>query len=214
MRGALSAILDGASAGPHGDAALAHLESCDACRAWLRDARTVDRRVRTAPSVPDLTARVLAAVRADPSRAASGQTVADRPASAWWVRALRLVLAVSALVQVLSAVPILVAAGGPDEAVHTSREMAAFDLAVAAAFLFVAWRPRRAAANLPLAVVLATCLAAVGVLDVVTNHTGALHELGHLLTVAQAGVLALLARAVRRPRPPSREASRPMRIAA
>lgn len=188
MRIAISAMIDGEDPGMPADRVNAHLASCAECRSWKESAESVTRAVRVQPvKVPDLTERVLAAVAADPVREAQGRR-----------QVLRVALAVSALAQLLLGLPMLFAGSG--EALHISREMASFDVAVAVGYLFAAWRPARAAALVPVAVALSACLLVTSTLDVINDGALLAHEIGHLLAVFQAGLLWALGRTATPPR--------------
>jgi predicted anti-sigma-YlaC factor YlaD len=104
-----------------------HLASCPACRRFAADATALHRVVRIAPAepVPDLTATILAATAPAP--------VTELPSR---TRVLRLALVAIALVEILLSVP------GLFDAEHT-QHLAAFDLALAVGFLWVAARPQR-----------------------------------------------------------------------
>jgi hypothetical protein len=108
---------------------------------------------------------------------------------------LRIAVAAAALVQLALAVPTLVGAFLATEiGPHTGREMASFDVAVAVGFLFVAYRPARARALVPVALVLAVLLAVTSTVDVVRGVAGPAHEIGHLVAVVQAGLVWALSR--------------------
>ncbi|HEX8628216.1 MAG TPA: hypothetical protein VF755_08605, partial [Catenuloplanes sp.] len=106
----------------------------------------------------------------------------------------------AALAQLVLAVQVLVGgvdlpggfAVGADP--HTSREMASFDVALAVGFALAAYRPERARAIVPMALVLAACLAVTTALDVANSSTALMYEVGHLVTIAQAGLLWALSR--------------------
>ncbi|WP_346536156.1 zf-HC2 domain-containing protein [Micromonospora sp. DPT] len=191
VRVALSARLDGEDPQAPAAALEAHTESCPDCRTWLARAEQVTRltRVRSV-QVPDLTARVLAAVAADPVLAARS------PAAVRAARrqVLRVAVAVAAVAQLAIALPILLAGLGVAADPHTSREMASFDVALAVGFALAAWRPERARAFLPVALVLALCLAGTSVVDIANSTTALVHEVGHLAAVVQAGLLWALGR--------------------
>ncbi|HKT01657.1 MAG TPA: hypothetical protein VJT31_19200, partial [Rugosimonospora sp.] len=95
------------------------------------------------------------------------------------------------------ALPALIDPTGAATGIHASREMASFDLAVAVGFLLAAYRPARARAYLPLALVLALCLAVTSGIDVARGATVITHEIGHLVAVVQAALLYGLGRAER-----------------
>ena len=82
---------------------------------------------------------------------------------------------------------------------HTGREMASFDVALAVGFALAACRPERARAFVPVAFVLAACLAATSAVDIAASHTALVHEIGHLAAVAQAALLWALGRTTGRP---------------
>ncbi|MBM0225465.1 hypothetical protein, partial [Micromonospora sp. ATA51] len=107
---------------------------------------------------------------------------------------LRVAVAVAAVAQLAIALPILLAGFGVEADPHTSREMASFDAALAVGFALAAWRPERARAFLPVALVLAVCLAGTSAVDVARSSTALVHELGHLAAVVQAGLLWALGR--------------------
>ncbi|TQS43596.1 zf-HC2 domain-containing protein [Cryptosporangium phraense] len=191
IRIALSALADGEDPGIDRAVVDTHLAECAECRAW--NAAAVDataaavRQARRDADVPDLTASVLAAVAADraPSRKAPPMAHAG---------VLRWALGFSAVAQLLLALPALIAEPGTGAAVHTGREMASFDVAVAIGFLFVAGRPAWARALVPVAVALAGCLLVTSSIDIVDGAAQFGHELNHLLAGVQAVLLWLLAR--------------------
>jgi predicted anti-sigma-YlaC factor YlaD len=185
---AISALIDGEDPGIPAAQVRAHVAGCPACQQWQRSAEEVTRAVRVqSVQVPDLTERVLAAVHADPAAAARSAAVVSRR------QVLRWALAVSALAQLVIGVPLLFSGSG--ETLHVSREMASFDVAVAVGYLLAAWRPARAAALVPVAVVLSVCLLFTSTLDVANDGALVAHEVGHLLAVLQAGLLWALGRA-------------------
>ncbi|MFJ6195479.1 zf-HC2 domain-containing protein [Micromonospora sp. NPDC092111] len=191
VREALSARLDGEDPLVPVTTLDAHTDRCPGCRSWLASAERVTRLTRLRPvRVPDLTVGVLAAVAADPvlaGRAPAAVRAARR-------QVLRVAVAVAAVAQLAIALPILLAGLGVATDPHTSREMASFDVALAVGFALAAWRPERARAFLPVALVLAVCLAATSVVDIVNSTTALVHEVGHLAAVVQAGLLWALGR--------------------
>jgi predicted anti-sigma-YlaC factor YlaD len=182
IRVALSARLDGEDPPVPAAALDDHLVRCPGCRHWLARAQRVTRAVRVqAVDVPDLTVRILAAV----SLAAVG---AERT-SGGRRQVLRWAVGLAAVLQVALAVP------GLFDTAHSGREMGSFDVAMAVGFALAAWRPQRAAAFVPVALVLAGCLAITPTVDVLAGSTSLAHEIGHLVTVVQAGLLWALGRA-------------------
>ncbi len=209
VRVGLSARLDGevqawaAQAGFAPDALDGHLAGCPDCRTWSRAAEQLTRAVRMrSVTVPDLTAPILAAVaaeRADAARAARRQAEGQR-------QILRVALGVTAVIQVLLALPVLFAGGGE---LHTGREAASFDIALAVGFALAAWRPDRARAFVPVAFVLAACLITTSAFDVAEGVTALAHEIGHAAALVQAGLLWALSRDTT----VSREPARPVTVA-
>lgn len=197
VRAALSARLDGEDPGAPVDVLDAHTGTCPGCRAWLARAEQVTRAVRVqAVDVPDLTAAVLAAVAADPRAANAGRRSAVETLRGSR-QVLRVAVAVAAVAQLAVALPVLLAGLGVAPDPHTSREMASFDVALAVGFVLAAYRPQRAAAFVPVAMVLAVCLAGTSAVDIVNSTTAVVHELGHLAAVVQAALLWALGRVSR-----------------
>lgn len=175
----LSARLDGEATELTSAALDAHLAGCPECTDWLGRVERVTRQARLRPAaVPDLTAGILAAVAAEQSR--------RREAVAGVRQILRLAVGIAAGVQLLLALPVLLGFGVDP---HASREMASFDIAVAVGFALAAWRPERARAFVPVAFVLAACLAMTSVLDISDGATHLAHEVGHLAALVQALLL-------------------------
>ncbi|MFI7609154.1 zf-HC2 domain-containing protein [Micromonospora sp. NPDC049366] len=192
VRAALSARLDGED--PQAAPAVldAHLLDCVGCRTWSARVEQVTRLVRVRPvRVPDLTEAVLAAVAADPLAADRASAAAARARR----QVLRVAVAVAAVAQLAVALPVLLAGPGVSVDPHTSREMASFDVALAVGFALAAWRPERARAFVPVALVLAVCLAGTSAVDIANSTTALVHEVGHLAAVVQAGLLWALGRA-------------------
>jgi predicted anti-sigma-YlaC factor YlaD len=176
----LSAWLDGEAAPIEAAALPEHLDACPPCQSWLRSAERLNRLVRVPPpETPDLTARILTAVRR------------DGPPRPWRV-GLRWVLGLLAVGQLLVGVPALILGGSHDP--HAGRELAAFDIALAVGFLLAARYPARAGAFVPVAVVLAGCLVVGSGLDVAGGAVAAAHEAVHLLALVQAVILWILGR--------------------
>lgn len=185
----LSAALDGEATPVEAAAARTHAESCLTCARFARDATRLHAEVRVASTgrVPDLTAEILAA---------SGHRWTRRE------QALRLVLIGAALVSVAAAIPVLAASGGAhaDHADQSIHHLGTFDLALAAGFAWVAWRPRRARAGfLPVGTVLAATCIALSVFDAAMGNSHTLRLASH--GTAVVGLLAAWAIG-RRPAPP------------
>lgn len=186
FRTALSARLDGEDLGLPAAELDAHLAGCSACSVWAESAERVTRSVRLQPvKVPDLTVPILAAIAAEAKPAAAEKPHVPRR------RLLQIALGLSAALQLATALPMLL---GLQEAAHTTREAASFDIALAVGFLLAARWPERARAFVPVAFVLAGCLTLTTVFDVVGGATMLAHEVSHIAALAQAGLLWALSR--------------------
>jgi predicted anti-sigma-YlaC factor YlaD len=186
-RTAISARLDGEDLGVDPVDLAGHLERCTACRAFARDAELMHREVRLAraPSVPDLTAPILASIGS------------ESPSHTAHERALRATLAIVAGVMIVAALPALLLGDDAGVPVHAARHIGSFDLALAVGFLFAAWRPSRISGLLPVVTALVACLVATSVLDVFDGSTGALTEVQHAVEVVGLAAAWLLAHPLR-----------------
>ncbi len=179
-RDLLSAQLDGEDPGTDSVLAYAHLEECAACQSFANGLTDLHRaiRLRTPEPVPDLTDRVLERVETP-----------NRFHPEW----ARYALAAVALLHIGLAVPELIFGSEPGASVQVARELGGWDTAVAVGFLYVVWRPDRAAGLLPFALALAGATAVTATLDVTTGSTRVLHEAPHLVTLAGVVLVAVLA---------------------
>jgi predicted anti-sigma-YlaC factor YlaD len=199
FRIALSARLDGEEPGLPADTIAGHLAACVGCRGWLSRAERVTRAVRVqAVDVPDLTARILTAAceagaLPEPSRRRWAVTVGH----------LRWALGLLAALQLLLAVPDLLGTVG--HAAHASREVAAFDVALSVGLLIAAWYPEQARVFAPVVATLVLCFATISAVDVLQGVVTAAQIALHMVAVAQAGLLWLLARSVAPRQPPPLE---------
>lgn len=192
IRLALSARLDGEDPRVPAGRLDTHLAGCAGCRGWLERAALATRLVRAPQAAaPDLTGQVMAAVAADVADGHRRRLEAARGRR----QVLRVAVAVAAVAQLVMAVQVLLsgldlpggfAVGGDP---HTGREMASFDVALAVGFAMAAYRPERARAFVPVAFVLAACLAATTMIDVANSSTALVQEVGHLVALAQAVLL-------------------------
>jgi predicted anti-sigma-YlaC factor YlaD len=219
---ALSARLDGEDGGQPAGLIDVHLDGCAMCRAWLDGAERVTRTVRVrSVAVPDLTARILAAVHADGSLTGGAQTPTGAQTRAgaksragamirpghWlagqrWTGhqlglALRWTLGVLAVGQVMLAVPDLFGVVGHEA--HAGREVAAFDIALAVGLLLVAWYPEFARVFAPVVVTLVVCFGSVSALDIMQGVVSPSRVAVHTVAVIQAVLVWWLARAGQRP---------------
>jgi predicted anti-sigma-YlaC factor YlaD len=168
-----------------------HLAGCAACRQWQQAAEQVTSRVRQAAgrAAPDRTEQLLAAILAD-------QAPRHRPRRVRRIRLeVRTGLAAAALAQFVLIVPALFfgnADGGTPA--HASHELGAFNLALAAGFAVAAVRPALARGMLPLAGVAAAALTVLAFVDSALRYTTLTAETPHLITLAGAVLLFVLAR--------------------
>lgn len=178
---AISASADGEEP-PIGAAELdAHLLGCDGCRGFAAELLELDGVVQQATSrpTPDLTASILAAVPAPSARATAPRRVTQ----------VRAFLALAGVVQLVVTIDLLLGTG-----LHVTRDLAAFELALAGALLYAAWRPATAAGLLPVVAM----VAAVGLLgatvDAASGSATLASELPHLLPVLTVAPLRRLSR--------------------
>jgi predicted anti-sigma-YlaC factor YlaD len=214
----LSSRLDGEPTRLSANLLDAHTEFCGTCQAWLDGAQRVTRAIRRPTSnVPDLTARILAALQADgtvgagtdrhktPGRiaaitrigAGAGSTEGVGIDQLGWVGRLRWALGALAVLQLLLALPALLGAAGHDA--HTGREVAALQIALSAGLLMTAMYPEHARVFAPVAITLVVCFGAISALDTIEDAVTPARVALHLLTVAQAIVVWQIARAGERP---------------
>ena len=158
-----------------------HLAGCPDCAAWVAESTRLTRMTRlSAAMVPDLadsiTADVVLPVRKVLRRRA----------------ALRVALLIVGLVQLAIA---LVGLNGDSIGMamsqHATHEAAAWNLALAAAFVAAAWAPRRAAGLTPLLATFIVALAALSVHDYAEGLVSASRLATHVAAVI--GLLLVLA---------------------
>jgi predicted anti-sigma-YlaC factor YlaD len=178
----VSARVDGEDRPGEWEAASAHLRDCAECRVFSTESERLHRMTRLRPveDVPDLTDRIVAAA-------------GIAPAEPDGTRALRIVLAAAALLQVGLALPALLFGDDANLPVHIARHIGSFDVALAVGYLWVAWRPQRALAGVfPIAAALVACLVGSSVLDVVTGRAAAGGELHHVTDLVGVTAMWLL----------------------
>jgi predicted anti-sigma-YlaC factor YlaD len=176
----VSARLDGEPLGLSAAALDAHLASCSDCAGWAETAARATRLARLdVRPVPDLADRIAADI-ARPAR----RVLRRR-------HLLRLGLLLVGLAQLAIGVPALTGDSiGMAMSAHGAHEAAAWNLAIAAAFIAVASVPRRAAGLIPL---LGTFLVVLGALSARDLAAGSV-SVGRLAThgVALLGLLLLI----------------------
>ncbi len=183
VRELLSAGLDGELDAFEADRLAAHLSGCDACRDHQVTLREVVRRSRVASAraVPDLSADLVRAMaqRMDGTRRSATRRVTQ----------LRAGLSVAAAVQFLLAMPGL---AGPS--LHSGRDLAAFQVALACTYAIAASRPHIAGGLVPFLVVVAVAGMVVLVLEAFAGGAHPVTESGHLVPLAAAALALRLAR--------------------
>jgi predicted anti-sigma-YlaC factor YlaD len=161
-----------------------HLLGCAGCADHARHLAVLHRlRIRPAEQVPDLTAKIVA------------RTTAPRTRELLPVLDLaNATLLVVALTQLVFALPVLLLGDTPAGAVHTGRELAAFNAAFAVGLLVVVWQPGRASGLLPMAAALAGAMLLGGAADQARGVEALVDEGHHLLEVVGLGGLYVVAR--------------------
>jgi predicted anti-sigma-YlaC factor YlaD len=188
VRDALSALLDGEDPGLDPLLVDRHVSGCPTCAAHADELATLHRmvRVRAAEVVPDLAATILAA---HPPAAGSPAGGTGAPRRSELVSTARWALWVVGLTQLVLAAPSLLLLGADDAALHATRELGAFDVALAVGFIVAAWQPARAWGLLPVAAALSVVMMGTAVLDVVGGNATSSGEAHHVLDLV--GVLVL-----------------------
>jgi predicted anti-sigma-YlaC factor YlaD len=185
-REALSAWLDGETSVPGRAEVNAHVTDCSACQSWQESAHRLARRewVKPARPMPDDTARILEAVLDD--RAARGGSRGPG--------LVRAGLALVAMAQLVIVIPALVLGdAGIGVPPHASRELGAFNLALAVGFAAAALRPTRARGMRPLVGAATACLVVLAAVDTVNGETTLLAEVPHLIAVVGLVLLHIVA---------------------
>lgn len=188
-REVLSARLDGAPEPAMSAEIAEHLAECPACQAWQEAAHQLTRRVRVtlARPIPDQTEKILNAVLAD-------QATRRRPGQLS-PRLARIGLAAAAFAQLVIVIPALVLGhAGIGVPPHASRELGAFNLALAIGFLAASLRPARARGMLPLVGAAIVALILLAAVDTAAGQTTVLAEIPHLIALVGWLLLYALAR--------------------
>ncbi|WAX58554.1 hypothetical protein M6B22_07260 [Jatrophihabitans cynanchi] len=181
FREAASARLDGEPIGMSVSVLDHHLATCLDCARWVEDATRLTRQLRLGTAdAPDL-AETLTRDIALPARRVLRRRLV-----------LRIALFAVGIVQLAIAVPALTGDSlGMAMSMHAAHEGAAWNMAIAVAFLASAVAPRRAAGLIPL---LVTFIVVLGVLSVHDIAAGAV-SIGRISThlAALTGLLLLIA---------------------
>lgn len=172
-----------------------HLATCVDCARWLDAATRLTRQARlSSAEVPDLADRILDGAVLPARRMLRARR---------WTR---IALAVIGIAQLGVALPSLFGASiDMAMSTHAAHETAAWNVALGAAFLATAVRPKRAAGVLPLLAVFVGVLAVLSVRDVASGAVAVGRLATHTGIVAGLGLVYLLVRA-ERAWPPERSA--------
>ncbi len=184
IRFALSARLDDEDMGLPVLVVDRHLEGCVDCRGWAADAAEFHRTLRVAPAATevDRTEAIRAVLTPRPSPFGKE----DR------TRSLQRVAFFVALVQIVGAIPLLIG-NGDEMHGHYARHVGVFTAAMAIGLLFVAWRPARARALLPMLAVLVAGLVWSCIDDLIGGRPVPGSAIAHGFNVIALGVVWLLA---------------------
>jgi hypothetical protein len=102
-------------------------------------------------------------------------------------------LAWVAIVELAFAVPALILGDSSGATSHVARHLGSFDVAIAAGLLYAALRPQRAAALIPVALVLTGCVVATASLDLTDGSTSSGLEAHHLIDLVGFVLLWIVA---------------------
>jgi predicted anti-sigma-YlaC factor YlaD len=196
FREAASARLDGEPTGLSSTVLDKHLASCPDCARWQQRATKITRSVRVGSAdVPDLADRILADVVLPARRVLRRR------------RWLGIALFAVGIAQLALALPALFG-DSIDMAMsmHAAHETAAWNLALGAAFLATAYRPRRAAGLLPLLAAFVGILSLLSIRDLAGGSVAVGRLATHLAAVVGLVLVYALDR-VERAGPPERVAA-------
>lgn len=187
FREALSARLDGEPIGMSPSVLDQHLAACSNCARWDTEATLLTRQARlSATEVPDLSGVITAGVVLPAGRVLRRRAL------------LRLGLLAAGVAQLVIAV--LALAGdsiGMAMSTHAAHEAAAWNLALGAAFLATASRPRRAAGLIPLLATFVVVLGALSVHDIAAGVVSLNRIATHIAALIGLLLVLLLDRAER-----------------
>jgi predicted anti-sigma-YlaC factor YlaD len=177
----LSARLDGEADRLDIAGAEAHRSTCAACAAFEASAQSIHRsfRVRAAEAVPDLASAIVA------DAAVPAMHRVEHTWSIPAMHAARAALALLGLALLVTALPTMIFhdTGGLHEH-HVTRELAAFQVALAGGFLLAALTPARAAGLLPTVAILVVSMTTIAAIDLQRGETPTIAEAQHLLELS------------------------------
>lgn len=175
-REATSALLDGEEPGLDQERSRAHLTRCRACQDWADDAARINRLARLSPAdpVPDIAAVVVPEL---------GRPWRARLRPVVWAALLLVALAQVAL-GLLGLFPVFDATWLSAAHSHVGDEVAAFNVAVGIALLWILRHTGQARGLLPLLLAFVAVLAGTEVVDLLAGHEHWARPLTHLPVVA------------------------------
>lgn len=164
-----------------------HLSTCVYCARWAADATRLTRQARLGTvDVPDLTDRITADIVLPARRVLRRRTL------------LRAALLLAGVVQLVIALPAFFGDSiGMAMSAHATHEAAAWNLALAAAFLATAATPRRAAGLIPLLATFVVVLGALSVHDIAAGAVSVGRISTHVAAIGGLLLVVLLDRAER-----------------
>jgi predicted anti-sigma-YlaC factor YlaD len=179
--------LDGEPLGMSASSLDGHLASCSDCARWAEAAARATRRTRLdVRPVPDLSERITAQVALPVRRVLRRRHL------------LRLALLLAGLTQLAIGIPALTGDSiGMAMSAHGAHEAAAWNLAIAVAFVAAASVPRRAAGLIPLLVTFLVILGTLSARDFAAGHVGADRLATHVAALIGLVLLIALDRAER-----------------
>lgn len=178
---AISAIFDGEDPGIGGGSLEAHVTRCPNCAGFRNSLEVLPRRrLEAAPQMPDLSVVVT-----------RRHVLAERRSASIL---LRLLLAGVAIEMLVAAFPALVLGRDAMITTHAARHLGSFSVAFAVGLAVVVFRPARARAMLPVAVILAGGLAITAAIDLAEGHAHFFAESAHLPGLMSVVLLWLMAR--------------------
>jgi predicted anti-sigma-YlaC factor YlaD len=185
FREAVSARLDDEPIGMSVATLDDHLSSCPDCARWAEAATQATRLARVdVRSVPDLSAHI-------PTNTSAHKVLRRR-------RWLRIGLLLAGLAQLVIGLPAITGDSlGMTMSMHAAHEAAAWNLAIAVAFVAVAIVPRRAAGLIPLLATFLVVLSALSVRDIVHGAVTADRLATHVAVLLGLVLVVVLDRAER-----------------
>ncbi|MFN3255361.1 MAG: zf-HC2 domain-containing protein [Ilumatobacter sp.] len=175
----LSAQLDQETDTDEAAPANRHLGQCAECSRWWTSVGKVTRtlRVRPAEPIPDIATAALARSRSERQ---------------WPYQSARASLAILAAVELVFAMTGVIA-GRDSSPIHDSQHLGAFGAAIAAAVMFVAWRPSRARGLMPIVFTLAIAIPIFAIVDLFNENLttgGGIHHVVQMVGLALVWVVA------------------------